>query len=173
MDRAHSLYYRAKDTSMHYVDPTREQFKDLFGLSLTEPVHMLNLIRFRDIATYREGTIEATQPPITGRQAYGLYSAASEPLYRGIGGRQIWIGKGQLTLVGPDTERWDLVFVAFYPTAQAFIDMVKTPEYQQATRHRTAGVVEARLIRCAALTAGTGFAPADYGDSPSAGTPGR
>lgn len=150
---------------MHYVDPTREQFKGLFGLSLTEPVHMLNLIRFHELATYREGTTEAAQPPVSGREAYGRYSAESEPLYRGIGGHQIWVGKGQLTLVGPDTDHWDLVFIAYYPSAQVFIDMVRSPEYQKATRHRTAGVVEARLIRCAALTAGAGFAPVDYGDA--------
>lgn len=147
---------------MSFVDPTREQFKALFGLSLTQPVVMLNLIRFREYAQYKPSDPEAAQKLVSGREAYGRYSSESAPLYKSAGGRQLWVGTSQLVLVGPQDEQWDLVFLAYYPSAQAFIDMVKSPAYQQATRHRTAGVSEARLVRCAELPPGDGFAPARY-----------
>jgi hypothetical protein len=38
---------------MSYLDPTREQFKATFGLPLERPVHMINLLRFREFAAYR------------------------------------------------------------------------------------------------------------------------
>lgn len=62
-------------------------------------------------------------------------------------------------VIGPQDERWDLAFVAYYPSAQAFIDMLRNPDYQRATRHRTAAVADSRLIRCAGLEAGLGFNP--------------
>lgn len=147
---------------MSFVDPTREQFKGMFSLPLQQPIAMLNLLRFREVAQYGADAAEANQDPVSGRIAYGRYSQETEVLYRAAGGRQLWVGAGQHVLVGPNEERWDLVFLAYYPSAQAFVDMVKSPAYQHATRHRTAGVEEARLIRCAELPAGAGFAPVHY-----------
>jgi hypothetical protein len=37
--------------------------------------------------------------------------------------------------------------------------MLRNPDYQRATRHRTAAVADSRLIRCAGLEAGVGFNP--------------
>ncbi len=65
----------------------------------------------------------------------------------------------ELTLIGPVDERWDLAFIARYPTAQSFVDMPKDPEYNRATRHRTAAVADSRLIRCAGLQPGKTFQP--------------
>jgi hypothetical protein len=55
---------------MSYVDSARAQFKAIFGLPLDQPVHMINLLRFRDLAIYRDGDPEAGEAPITGAEAY-------------------------------------------------------------------------------------------------------
>lgn len=144
---------------MATVNPTREQFKAIFGLPLDEPVLMLNLLRFRAWAEYSPADPEHTQSRVTGAEAYRRYSEAATPIFERVGGTQVWIGRPQLTLIGPPEETWDLAFIARYPTAQAFVDMLKDADYNHATRHRTAATADSRLIRCAGLPPGRTFQP--------------
>lgn len=147
-------------TLLNHVNPTREQFKAIFGLPLDQPVEMLNLLRFKRLAEYAPGDPEhGEQPAISGAEAYARYSAAATPIFDRVAGSQLWIGRPELTLIGPTAETWDLAFIARYPTAQAFVDMLRDPDYNRATRHRTAAVADSRLIRCAALPAGRTFQP--------------
>lgn len=147
---------------MNFTNPTREQFKAIYGLSSEQPAHMLNLLRFRDQAQYGPADIEMAEAQISGRDAYQRYSAEAEKIFRSVGGKQLWIGQPQATLIGPPDELWSLAFVAYYPTVQAFIDMVKNEEYQRATRHRTAALADSRLIVCSPLQAASSFAPLNY-----------
>lgn len=147
---------------MNFTNPTREQFKAIYGLSGDQPAHMLNLLRFRDQAEYGPVDTELVNARLSGRDAYQRYSAEAEKIFRSVGGTQIWIGQPQATLIGPNDEPWSLAFVACYPSVQAFIDMVKNEEYQSATRHRTAALADSRLIVCSPLQAGDSFAPAAY-----------
>lgn len=144
---------------MASINPTREAFKAIFDLPLDTPVMMLNLVRFRDIAAYAEGDAEANDRPISGAEAYSRYSRDATPIFDSVGGSQAWIGTPELMLIGPDEEAWDLAFVARYPTAQAFVDMVKNPDYQKAVRHRNAAVSDSRLIRCTEDKPGKTFQP--------------
>jgi hypothetical protein len=61
-------------------------------------------------------------------------------------------------LIGPRDKRWDLIFVARYPTAGAFLEMVTDPVYREAVKHRQAGVLDSRLIRTSEVEMGNGFA---------------
>ncbi|MGY3438636.1 MULTISPECIES: DUF1330 domain-containing protein [unclassified Marinovum] len=124
-----------------YIDPTREDFARFRDLDRDGPVHMLNLVRLRAHAAYPDGT-EAT-----GAEAYRAYARESGPVYQRLGGRQVWIGTPELTLIGPADERWDLAFIAEYPSGAAFVAMLRDPEYRQAVRHRQAAVADSRLIR--------------------------
>ena len=144
---------------MGTVNPTREQFKAIFGLPLDEPVAMLNLLRFRETAAYRPEDSEHGGLAVTGSEAYRRYSDAAAPIFARVGGTQLWIGRPELTLIGSAEEAWDLAFVARYPTAQSFVDMLRDPDYQLATRHRTAATADSRLIRCKCLKPGTTFQP--------------
>ena len=141
------------------VNPTREQFKAIFGLPLDAPVQMLNLLRFNPIARYAPDDPEYGAEPVSGRAAYARYSREATPAFAAAGGKQVWIATPELVLIGPPEETWDLAFVALYPTAQAFVDMVRDPDYQRGTRHRTAAVAHSRLIRCAPAMPGTTFLP--------------
>jgi len=144
---------------MASVNPTREQFKAIFALPLDEPVLMLNLLRFRALACYAPSDPEHGEAAVTGAQAYRRYSDAAAPFFARVGGTQVWIGRPELTLIGPSEDTWDLAFIARYPTAQNFVDMLRDDDYQRATRHRTAAVADSRLVRCAALTPGSTFQP--------------
>ena len=78
-------------------------------------------------------------------------------IFARVGGRQVWVGKPQVMVTGPQAEAWDLAFIAEYPDAEAFIAMVRDPEYRELVKHRTAGVADSRLQCLTPVTPGEGF----------------
>lgn len=129
------------------VDPTRSQFDEFKKLPRDDgPIFMLNLIRYRSVANYPEGH-ECFNKGLTGQQAYALYLESFSEVFKKLGGRQVWAGIPQLVLTGPQDERWDMMFIAEYPNAIAFMRMVTDPEYKKHVVHRTAAVQDSRLIR--------------------------
>ena len=141
---------------MTHVDPTRTQFDAFKGLDRDAPIEMLNLVAFNDLANY-PGDHELARDGLTGAQAYALYGKHSGPVLARVGGSILWRGSYQTTLIGPADEAWDAVFVARYPTAHAFLEMVSDPAYQAAVVHRQAAVRTSRLIRCAPGDGGATF----------------
>lgn len=133
------------------VDPTKEQFAQFKNMKREGPIHMLNLVRLHDRARYEDGR-EAT-----GEEAYRAYARESAEVFRRVGGRQHWLGKFELTVIGPSTERWDRVFIAEYPNADAFVTMLRDPVYREAVKHRQAAVADSRLIRLKPIEAGERF----------------
>lgn len=95
------------------------------------PVVMLNLLRFR---------------PGGGRESYQRYA---EALGRGINARyglQVeYLGDGGRALVAEDGQAWDMVVLVRYPSRQAFVDMVRDPDYQAVTHLRSEALVESVL----------------------------
>ncbi len=135
----------------NHIDPTREKFGEFRKLDDDGPIHMLNLVRLRDRAQYPDGR-EAS-----GREAYASYGRESGPVFRRVGGRIAWAGDFRLMLIGPEDEHWDHCFIAEYPNGAAFVEMVKDPDYQKAVVHRTAAVLDSRLIRLKPKSPGGGF----------------
>jgi len=138
-----------------YVDPTREDFARFREMQREGPVHMLNLLRFREVAAYDDGTVA------TGAEAYAAYARESGPVFARLGGRQVWLGQPELTLIGPAEERWDLAFIAEYPSVDAFVAMLRDPEYHRAVRHRQAAVADSRLVRLRPGIPGATFGQAE------------
>lgn len=124
-----------------HVDPSREDFARFREMRRDGPIHMLNLLRFRAVAAYDDGTVA------TGAEAYAAYARESGPVLARVGGRQVWAGRPEMTLIGPSDEAWDLAFIAEYPSVDAFVDMLRDPEYRKAVRHRQAAVADSRLVR--------------------------
>lgn len=136
----------------HYIDPERDQFEVFKKLPRDKPIMMLNFLRFRDKAAYEDGH-EAT-----GAQAYATYGRESGPIFRRVGSEIIWRGKPKVMLIGPKDKHWDLIFIARYPTAGAFLEMVTDPDYRIAVKHRQAAVLDSRLICTSEVDEGEGFA---------------
>ena len=138
------------------VDPTRAQFDAFKALPRDTPIHMLNLIRLKPLADY-----PADHPDhgkgLTGLDAYRAYGRTSAEVFKRVGGRQVWAGRPETVVTGPDAERWDLAFIAEYPNAAAFLAMITDPAYREHVRHRSAAVEDSRLIRLAPLEPGEGF----------------
>jgi uncharacterized protein (DUF1330 family) len=140
-----------------HVDPTKEGFARFREMRREGPVHMLNLLRFRARAAYEDGT------QATGAEAYRAYARESGPIFAGLGGRQIWLGTPELTLIGPADEHWDLAFIAEYPSVEAFVAMLRDPDYRKAVRHRQAAIADSHLIRMAPSQPGPTFGQSDRG----------
>lgn len=140
-----------------HIDPTRDQFNAFKGLDRDAPIDMLNLVAFRDLASYPPDHPNADRR-MTGAEAYADYGAQSAPVLDRVGGEIVWRAAFQTTLIGPEDEAWDAMFIARYPDAHAFLAMVTDPEYQQAVIHRQAGVRTSRLIRSQNLPNTKGFA---------------
>lgn len=134
-----------------YIDPDPQHFALLKELPLDQPVNMLNLVRLRENAAYEDGHAA------TGAEAYAEYGRLSGPIFHRSGGEIIWSGQFEHTIIGPVDEKWDVAFIAEYPTGQAFLDMVYDPEYRAIVHHRTAAVETSRLIRLKPRPIGAGF----------------
>ena len=131
-----------------YVDPSRENFAVFKALPRDTPIHMLNLIKLRDLAQY---------PPdhpnhgkgLSGREAYAIYGTAFQALVADDGAAMVWQAPLECVVTGPPGE-WDEAFVMGYPNTGAFMAMVKNPHYiAEVLPHRTAAVADSRLIRFA------------------------
>jgi uncharacterized protein (DUF1330 family) len=124
-----------------YVDPTKASFGRFKDLATDHPVHMLNLVRLRAEAAYPDAR------KASGAEAYRAYARESGPVFQRLGGRVIWLGRPELTLIGPESESWDIAFIAEYPSGEAFIAMLRDNVYREAVKHRQAAVADSRLIR--------------------------
>lgn len=133
------------------IDPTKEQFAAFKEMQREGPIHMLNLVRFRDRARYEDGR------QASGKEAYGAYARESGPVFKRVGGKLHWLGRFELTVIGPTSERWDTVFIAEYPNANAFTEMLRDPAYREAVKHRQAAVEDSRLIRLKPVAPGETF----------------
>ncbi len=134
-----------------YIDPTKEAFAAFRENRREGPIHMLNLVRLRGLAGYPDGRLA------TGAEAYAAYGRESAPVFARLGGRIVCQGKFELMLIGPAAERWDICFIAEYPSVAAFVEMIRDPVYREAVKHRQAAVADSRLIRLAPLAPGRGF----------------
>lgn len=134
-----------------HIDPSKEQFAVFKELPRQGTIHMLNLVRLRTRAVYPDGR------ECSGLDAYKAYGRETAEVFKRVGGRQYWIGRFEHTLIGPQDERWDIVFIAEYPNADAFIEMLRDPVYREAVRHRQAAVEDSRLIRIRPGLPGAGF----------------
>ena len=141
-----------------YIDPSPANFQAFKDLPRDRPIHMLNLMCYRDVAQYPEGHGHHGNG-WTGKRAYQEYGTTSGPIARRVGMKIIWRGAFETMVTGPgaDLKMWHDGFIAFYPNAGAFFEMVKDPDYQQAVINRTAALTDSRLMRFEPGETGDGF----------------
>lgn len=140
-----------------YIDPSPRNFQGFKDLPRDTPIHMLNLLLYREHADYPEGHVHHGKG-WSGRRAYEEYGKTSGPIFTRVGGSIVWRGRFDTMVTGPDGESWHDGFIACYPDAGAFFAMIKDPDYQLAVVNRTAALVDSRLVRFAPGEVGGGFA---------------
>jgi uncharacterized protein (DUF1330 family) len=92
------------------------------------PVVMLNLLAFDGDA---------------GRESYARYAEAVGPLLAGVGGEVLYAGQAAIPAIGENS--WDLVLLVRYPSRQAFLDMVGSPEYAEISHLRSEALTRSEL----------------------------
>lgn len=131
-----------------HIDPQSGQFDTFKNLPRDTPIEMLNMIRFKDKASYPADHPFAGEG-LTGAEAYARYGREAAPHLRKAGGVIAWSATPEAVVIGPDDERWDAIFAVRYPSTTAFLAMITNSEYQKLAVHRTAAVETSRLIRTA------------------------
>jgi uncharacterized protein (DUF1330 family) len=134
---------------MASIEPSHDQLQKLVAAAKDDaPIVMINLLRYRERATYPPG-VEAE--PCSGREAYQRYGMGITPLLAEAGGRILWFGSAKQTVIGPESEHWDDAILVQYPSRQAFLGMVTSPAYLEIGVHRAAALSDSRLIATATI----------------------
>lgn len=117
-----------------YPDPA--QMAEMGTPGPDGPIVMVNLLKFRDRARYRDGR----EPELSGRDAYHRYAAAFVKPLRAAGGRVLFVGDVTLLSLGHVESLWDEVAVVEYPSRAAFHAMATGAEWRDIAIHREAGL---------------------------------
>lgn len=112
------------------------------GLSAQDPqspVVMVNLMRFHPRSLDGDGT---------GWDAYLRYSALTVPMIKARGGTLLWTGDAKAVALGvPDAHRWDYLALVYYPTLNAFMEMMTSADYEtRCDPHRRNGCADHVII---------------------------
>jgi uncharacterized protein (DUF1330 family) len=128
---------------MSSIETTPEQFQAFRTADPDEPLLMLNLLKFKEHAEYAAGEGDT---PCSGKEAYGRYMAATEQFITLVGAEVVMRAKPRRSVIAPEGEDWDLMFVVKYPSRAAMLKMLGDKEYRLISRHRRAGLSDSRLI---------------------------
>ena len=118
------------------VTPTQEQMAGFLAPGPDGPISMVNLLKFKDKATYQDGR----ETELTGQEAYALYSRGVMKTLARVGGKLVFSGDVSRLILGEVEDLWDTVAIAQYPSRAAMLEMMQLPEYQEISVHRSAGL---------------------------------
>jgi uncharacterized protein (DUF1330 family) len=116
------------------IRPTKEQIQELLDAPDEGPVVMLNLLKFKP------------RDEATGE--YNKYGSSVTKMLEDRGGKVLWMGKVDQTLIGSMDDEWDAIALVQYPNRKAFIEMTSTKEYDAAHEHRESGLERTLLLAC-------------------------
>jgi uncharacterized protein (DUF1330 family) len=118
------------------VIPNEEQMAGFLEGDTETPIKMVNLLKFKDKADYKDGR----QTSLSGKEAYQIYSDEVQGHLEKVGGQSIFFGEVERLMLGEVEELWDWVAIAEYPSRKAMLEMVMDSEYQKSEEHRSAGL---------------------------------
>lgn len=131
----------------NYIETDFEKGKNFFLKNRGKgPIKMLNLLKFKSIADYSEFPSIAPKNEITGEEAYKIYMESISPLLKEAGSKILFQGKCQSYLIGPDDVTWDKILLMEHASAEAFVSFAQNSVYQPLLGHRSAALLDARLI---------------------------
>ena len=118
------------------VIPNEEQMAGFLEGDTDTPIKMVNLLKFKDKADYKDGR----QTSLSGKEAYQIYADEVQGHLEKVGGKSIFLGEVERLMLGEVEELWDWVAIAEYPSRKAMLEMVMDSEYQKSEEHRSAGL---------------------------------
>ncbi len=126
------------------TNPDESQLRGLLASGHEGPLQFVNLLAYRAHAAYPEGH-ELAESGLSGAEAYGRYGAiALDHVVRRGGALSLYNDVHQV-LIGPDAP-WDQIAVMQYPGTEAFVDMLRDPDYQAGLVHRDAGLAQTVIL---------------------------
>jgi uncharacterized protein (DUF1330 family) len=100
---------------------------------------MLNLLKY--------GERSSNGDDASGEASYRRYGDEMRTILEKTGARLLWRGRADSVVIGDDAaDDWDAVLLVEYPSRKAFIEMTSSKSYEGVSRHRTAALVDSRLI---------------------------
>ena len=126
------------------IEPTEAQLAAFLARDGDGPVNMVNLLKFREKATYPDGR----DADMSGAEAYMRYGGPVTRLVEQAGGTLKFSALPSAFLVGEAEEAWEMVAIMTYPSSQTLPNLAMTPEYQALALHRKAGLAGQLLIPC-------------------------
>jgi hypothetical protein len=137
---------RVHTDAARHLEPTWNAGRDFVMRGLQGPVDMLNLLRFHEVADYTGFDALAPQEPVSGARAYALYSRLTLPFLHAAGGSVVYAGQGGPGLIGPQSSGWDRVLIVRHTSAEAFLSFARDPAYLAGLGHRSAALLDSRLL---------------------------
>ncbi|WP_244622037.1 DUF1330 domain-containing protein [Bradyrhizobium ivorense] len=128
------------------MEPTWDAGRAFAQREIAGEMVMLNLLRFWAIADYSQSPELAPLRPISGAEAYDRYVAHTLPLLRKSGGDLLFMGEGGAFLIGPEGERWDRAMLIRQKSRGAFLAFAVAEAYRAGIGHRTAALLDSRLL---------------------------
>jgi hypothetical protein len=127
------------------IDPTADQVRALRDGGGEGTVVMLNLLKFRERATYPAGSPHA---PCSGAEAYRRYQKAFVETVGDVSRAEVvWEGPVDMPFIGDAAQDWDKCLLVRYPSRQHFLAMMANAEYREALVHRYAGLERTLLLQ--------------------------
>jgi len=118
------------------VTPNEEQIKGFMEGGADTPIHMINLLKFKDKAEYEDGR----ETDLTGEQAYAIYGTEVRAHIEKVGGQLIFEGQVSRLMLGEVEDLWDKIAIVRYPGLKAMVEMTSDPAYSEISIHRIAGL---------------------------------
>jgi hypothetical protein len=141
------------NTPNYFLEPTQDSGRAFVVRQMQGNVVMLNLLRFRPTADYSATPELAPATPISGAAAFQRYIEHTLPYLSETGGDLMFLGAGGPFLIGPETERWDLVMLVRQHDVESFLAFASHEGYLAGMGHRTAAVVDSRILPLTEVTA--------------------
>jgi uncharacterized protein (DUF1330 family) len=124
------------------VYPSIEGIQALGRDTSATKIAMLNLLKFREKAIYKDGRADV----VSGREAYQRYASAMTKIVEREGGRLLFTGRIAGLVIGEVEGMWDVAAIMEYPSRAAFQRIVTLPEVAEIGVHREAGLEGQLLI---------------------------
>ena len=126
------------------INPDEEQLRTLLESGEDGPLQFVNLLSYHSDARYPEGH-DLARAGLSGADAYGRYGAVALEHVVRRGGTLTLYNDVLQVLIG-QTEPWDQIAIMQYPGVDAFVDMIRDPDYQAGLVHRDAGLAETVIL---------------------------